>query len=339
MSIESVMPSNHLILCGPLLLLPSIFPSIRVFPMSQFFSWGGQSVGASVSASVLPMNIQRWFPLGWTGWLSRVFSITVRKTQCSAFFMVQLSHPNMTTEKTIALTSWTLVNTATWWMLRARQPGLASSCSTLVALPPWWLPRLFPAVIWGAAVPSSHGIHGTSPSPPDGHFQPKASWLLPHPQLLGPEASLWVHQSTFQKRPPTPPPRPGRRWAGPPAGGSWPAARRWALQSVHRQFSPDIQRGKYISPRVAQGPPKPEGSLESHRAHSRPLPLWFLTQELPSLALPRQINSRCRNQPESWLLQEAPLAFPRQMEGPSPHPTQSFFLLCFWLHHAWHMGS
>ena len=53
-----VMPSNHLIFCHPLLLLPSIFPSIRIFPMSQFFTSGGQSIGASASASVLPMNIQ-----------------------------------------------------------------------------------------------------------------------------------------------------------------------------------------------------------------------------------------------------------------------------------------
>ena len=57
-SIELVMPSNHLILCRPLLLLPSIFPSIRVFPMSQFFTSGGQSIGVSASASVLLVNIQ-----------------------------------------------------------------------------------------------------------------------------------------------------------------------------------------------------------------------------------------------------------------------------------------
>ena len=62
MSIELVMPSNHLILCHPLLLLPSIFPSIRSFPMSQFFSSGAQRIGVSASASVLPMNIQDWFP-------------------------------------------------------------------------------------------------------------------------------------------------------------------------------------------------------------------------------------------------------------------------------------
>ena len=70
MSLEVVMPLNHLILCHPLLLLPSVFPSIKVFPMSQLFASGGQSIGASASASFLPMNIQGWFPLGWTGWIS-----------------------------------------------------------------------------------------------------------------------------------------------------------------------------------------------------------------------------------------------------------------------------
>ena len=63
-SIKLVMPSSHLILCRPLLLLPSIFPSIRVFPMSQLFSSGGQNIGVSVSASGLPMNIQYRFPFG-----------------------------------------------------------------------------------------------------------------------------------------------------------------------------------------------------------------------------------------------------------------------------------
>ena len=67
MSIESVMPSNHLILCCPLLLLPSVFPSIRVFSVSQLFLSGGQSIGASASVSVLSMNIQDWFPLGLIG--------------------------------------------------------------------------------------------------------------------------------------------------------------------------------------------------------------------------------------------------------------------------------
>ena len=83
MSLEVVMPSNHLIFCRPLLLLPSIFPSVGSFPMSWLFASGGQTIGASASASVPPMNIQCWFPLGLTGlislqskWLSRVFYIT-----------------------------------------------------------------------------------------------------------------------------------------------------------------------------------------------------------------------------------------------------------------------
>ena len=65
MPVESMMPSNHLILCLPLLLLPSIFPSIRVFLTSQLFTSGGQSIGASASASVLPMNIQVSFRIDW----------------------------------------------------------------------------------------------------------------------------------------------------------------------------------------------------------------------------------------------------------------------------------
>ena len=75
---------------------PQYFPASGSLPMSQFFASGGQSIGASASASVLPMNIQDWFPLGWTGWisllpkgLSRVFSnTTVQKHQ---FFGTQPS--------------------------------------------------------------------------------------------------------------------------------------------------------------------------------------------------------------------------------------------------------
>ena len=85
-----------LVLCRPLLLLPSIFPNIRVFSNGQSFTSGGQSIGASASATVLPMNIQDWFPLGLTGLisllskgLSRVFSnTTVQKHQ---FFGAQPS--------------------------------------------------------------------------------------------------------------------------------------------------------------------------------------------------------------------------------------------------------
>ena len=100
------------------------FPTLGSFLMSQLlFTSCGQSIGASASASVLLMNIQDWFPLGWTGWislqskgLSRVFSNTSSKAsvlQCSAFFTVQLSHPYMTTRKTIALTRRTFVDKLT----------------------------------------------------------------------------------------------------------------------------------------------------------------------------------------------------------------------------------
>ena len=86
------------------------FPASGSFPMSQLFTSGGQSIGTSASASVLPMNIQDWPPLGWTGWislqskgLSRVFSnTTVQKHQLlGALFIVQFSHPYVTTGKTL----------------------------------------------------------------------------------------------------------------------------------------------------------------------------------------------------------------------------------------------
>ena len=73
MSIDSVTLFNHLILSHPLLLLLSIFPSIRVFTMSQSFELGGQCIGISASASVLPMNTQDRFPLGLTGLTSLQF--------------------------------------------------------------------------------------------------------------------------------------------------------------------------------------------------------------------------------------------------------------------------
>ena len=91
MSIETVMPSNYLILCCPLLLLSAKFPSIRIFT-SEFFASSGQSIGASASESVLPMNVQDWFPLGWTSWISlqskRLSNTTVQKHE---FFGSQLS--------------------------------------------------------------------------------------------------------------------------------------------------------------------------------------------------------------------------------------------------------
>ena len=103
MSIESVMLYNHLILCCPLFLLLSIFPNIRIFPLSQLFASDGQRIRAS--ASVLPVNIQDWFPSGLTDLisllskgLSRVFSNTqIGKhqflgTQTSLWFILTSIH-------------------------------------------------------------------------------------------------------------------------------------------------------------------------------------------------------------------------------------------------------
>ena len=102
MFIESVMPFNHLILCRPpFCSCPQSFPESRCFPICQFFPSSGQSVGASVSASVLPVIIQDRFPIGLAGLISLLSDTTVRKyhffgTQSflwySVLFIIQLSH-------------------------------------------------------------------------------------------------------------------------------------------------------------------------------------------------------------------------------------------------------
>ena len=99
---------------------PQSFPTSGSFPMSRLFTSDGQSIGASASASVLPMTIHGWFPLGWTGLISLLtkglssllqhHSSKASILWCSAFFMVQLSHPSMTTGKTVALSRWTFVD-------------------------------------------------------------------------------------------------------------------------------------------------------------------------------------------------------------------------------------
>ena len=107
------MPSNHLILCHPFLILLSVFPSIRVF--------SNESVLHIRCFSISPSNeYSRLISLGLTGWislhpkgLSRVFSNTIFKASTFlhlAFYVVQLSHPYMTIGKTIALTRWTFVS-------------------------------------------------------------------------------------------------------------------------------------------------------------------------------------------------------------------------------------
>ena len=120
MSIESVMPSPISCSVVPFSSCPQSFPASGSFQMSQLFTSGDQSIGVSALTSVLPVNTQDWSPLGWTGWtslqskgLSRVFSnTTVQKHQFfgAQLFIVQLSHPYMTTGKTIALTKRTFVD-------------------------------------------------------------------------------------------------------------------------------------------------------------------------------------------------------------------------------------
>ena len=106
---------------------PQSFPESGSFPMNWLFASSGQRTRASASSSVLPVNIQRWFPLGLTGLislkfkgLSRVFSNTIIQDNSkasilrrSAFYVVQLFHPYMATGKTIALTGWTFVGKVT----------------------------------------------------------------------------------------------------------------------------------------------------------------------------------------------------------------------------------
>ena len=119
MSIQSVMPSSHLILCRPLLLLPSIFPSIRDFSNESVLrirwpkDWSS-SISPSHGYSGLISFSIAWFDLlAVQGTLKSLLQHHMSKAsilQFSAFFMVQISHPSMTTGKTIALTRWTFVS-------------------------------------------------------------------------------------------------------------------------------------------------------------------------------------------------------------------------------------
>ena len=119
-SIESVMPSNHLILCHPLPVLPSIFPSIRVFSSElalpirwpKYWSFSFSISPSNEYSGLISFRID-WFDLlavrGTLRSLLQHHSLKVSILWCSAFFIVQLSHPYTTTGKTIALTRWTFV--------------------------------------------------------------------------------------------------------------------------------------------------------------------------------------------------------------------------------------
>ena len=142
MSIESVVPSNHLILCYPLLLLPSIFPSIRVFFNSQFFTSIGQywSFSFNISPSSEHPGLIS-FRLDWLdllvvqGTLKSLLQHHSSKASIlwfSAFFIVQLSHPYMTTGKTIALTRWAFVGKV-MFLLFNMLSRFASKCIFIVS--------------------------------------------------------------------------------------------------------------------------------------------------------------------------------------------------------------
>ena len=119
LSTESVMPSNHFILCHPLLLLPSIFPSIRVFSNEsvlcitwpKYWSFSFNISSSNEHPGLISFRMDWLDVLAVQGTLKSLLQHHSSKTilQCSAFFTVQLSHPYMTTGKTIALTGWTFV--------------------------------------------------------------------------------------------------------------------------------------------------------------------------------------------------------------------------------------
>ena len=118
MSIESVMPYNHLFLCHPLLLLPSIFPNIRVFSneLSLSIRWPNNW---SFNFSIIPPNEYSGLISLQSKGLSKVqhHSLKASVLQRSAFFIIQLSHPYMTAGKTIALTRWTFFSKVLFTML------------------------------------------------------------------------------------------------------------------------------------------------------------------------------------------------------------------------------
>ena len=121
MSIKSEMPSNHLILCCPLLFLSSIFPSIRLFSNElalpirwrKYWSFSFSIIRSSEYSSLISFRIDLFDLLAVQGLLKSLFQHHSSKTlilRCSAFFMVQLSHPCMTTGKAIVFTRWTFVS-------------------------------------------------------------------------------------------------------------------------------------------------------------------------------------------------------------------------------------
>ena len=124
------MPPNHLILCYPFFSCPQSFPASGSFPMSRLFPSGGQSIGVSASASVLPMNIQSWFPLGWTGWISlqsKGLSLAPQFESINASGLSLLYGPTLTSLHD----SW----------INHRSPQLIPSCRLAQLLSSLWYPH------------------------------------------------------------------------------------------------------------------------------------------------------------------------------------------------------
>ena len=165
-SIELVMPSNHLILCCPLLLPPSIFPSIRVFSNESVLRirW---SKYWSFSFSISPFNeysglisfMMDWLDLlavqGTPKSLLQYHSSKASILQCSAFFTVQLSHPYMTTGKTIALTRWTFVGKVIYLLYNMPSRLVITLLQSSKCLLISWL-QSPSAVIWGLLNTHTH---------------------------------------------------------------------------------------------------------------------------------------------------------------------------------------
>ena len=155
MSIESVMPSNQLILCCPLLFLPSIFPRIRVFSNESLLCIRWPKYW-SFSFSISPSN-----EYSLTGSLKSLLQHHSSKAsilQCSAFFMVQLSHPYMTTGKTIALTIWTFVSKVTSLLFNMSSRLVIAFLSRSKRLLILWL-QSPSAVIWESPKIVCHCFH------------------------------------------------------------------------------------------------------------------------------------------------------------------------------------
>ena len=163
------MSSNHLILCRPLFLPPSIIPSIRSFQMSQFFASGGKSIGASASASVLPMNIQGWFPLVLTGWIS------LQSRGLSSVFS--------------STTTWKLVNTG--------HIHLTNICLQMRASPQFSSVQLL-SRDWLFATPwtAEHRLPCPSPTP-GAHSNSRPSHQWCHPTISSSVVPFSSHLQSF----------------------------------------------------------------------------------------------------------------------------------------------